>query len=118
MPPPLQQAVPPGERQQQQQPAAKLAALEAWMEGVGISWDRSLIQLVDRSAGCSGLALGVVAAADVGEGATLCTLPKAACLSTRTSPIADILEREGLGGGLGLTLAVLHEMSLGPESEW
>lgn len=97
---------------------SRLAQLEAWLEGVGITWDRQLVRLVDTSSGCSGLALGVVAVADVPEGAPLCTIPKAACLSIRTSPIADIIEREGLGGGLGLVLAVLHEISLGTDSEW
>lgn len=88
------------------------------MESVGITWNRELVSLVDNSAGCSGLALGVVALQDVPEGASLCEIPKAACISIRTSPISDLLEREELGGGLGLTLAVLHEMSLGEESEW
>ncbi|GAB4814451.1 hypothetical protein N2152v2_001497 [Parachlorella kessleri] len=96
----------------------RLAQLEAWLQGMGISWNVDLIQLVDNSRGCSGLALGVQAVADVPEGAHLCTIPKAACISMRTSSIADILETESLGGGLGLILALLHEMSLGKESKW
>ena len=58
------------------------------------------------------------AARDVGEGERLCTIPKAACLSIRTSELADVIEAEELGGGLGLVLAVLHERSLGPASKW
>ena len=96
----------------------RLAQLEAWLQGIGISWNVELVQLVDNSRGCSGLALGVQAVADVPEGAHLCTIPKAACISIRTSSIADILEAENLGGGLGLTLALLHEMSLKEKSKW
>lgn len=55
---------------------------------------------------------------DIAEGEGLCTIPKAACLSIRTTQLADIIEEEELGGGLGLVLAVLHEMSLGEESTW
>jgi SET domain-containing protein 6 len=58
------------------------------------------------------------AARDIAEGERLCTIPKAACLSTRTTQLADVIEAEELGGGLGLVLAVLHEMSLGEESKW
>lgn len=115
--------MPAGQQQRragaEEQAGDKLSALEAWLESVGITWDRRLVRLAGAAAGCSGLALGVRAAAAVAEGAALCTIPKAACLSTRTSPIADILEKESLATtGLGLTLAVLHELSLGPESEW
>lgn len=58
------------------------------------------------------------AAQDITEGERLCTIPKAACLSIRTTQLADVIEAEELGGGLGLVLAVLHEMSLGPDSKW
>ena len=52
------------------------------------------------------------------EGEQLCVIPKAACLSCRTTELSDVIEAEELGGGLGLVLAVLHEMSLGEESKW
>lgn len=55
---------------------------------------------------------------DVAEGERLCAIPKAACLSIRTTQLADVIEAEELGGGLGLVLAVMHEMSLGAESRW
>lgn len=55
---------------------------------------------------------------EIAEGERLCTIPKAACLSIRTTQLADVIEAEELGGGLGLVLAVLHEMSLGEESKW
>lgn len=55
---------------------------------------------------------------DIAEGERLCTIPKAACISVRTTELADVIEAAGLGGGLGLVLAVLHEMSLGQRSKW
>ena len=58
------------------------------------------------------------AARAIGAGEQLCTIPKAACLSIRTTELADVIEAEQLGGGLGLVLAVLHEMSLGETSKW
>jgi SET domain-containing protein 6 len=55
---------------------------------------------------------------DVAEGERLCTIPKAACISIRTTELADVIEAEELGGGLGLVLAVMHERSLGSQSKW
>lgn len=52
------------------------------------------------------------------EGERLCTIPKAACISIRTTELADVIEAEELGGGLGLVLAVMHERSLGSQSKW
>lgn len=89
------------------------------MRSVGISWDSSAITLVDAgTVPCSGLALGIIAARDVKEGDELCSIPKAACISPLTSSIADIIEAEELGSGLGLVVAVMHEASLGKESKW
>lgn len=58
------------------------------------------------------------AARDVAEGERMATIPKAACLSIRTTELADVIEAEELGGGLGLVLAVMHERSLGAASKW
>ncbi|KAL4858939.1 N-lysine methyltransferase setd6 [Chlorella vulgaris] len=99
-------------------PPQVLTAFQAWMESVGIEHNRNAIRLVDAAAGCSGLALGVQAVRDVAEGERLCTIPKAACISIRTTELADVIEAEELGGGLGLVLAVMHERSLGPQSKW
>ncbi len=97
---------------------SQLSQLESWMESRGIRWNKDLIKLVDDSRGCSGLALGVQAVVNVPEGASLCEIPKAACISIRNTAISDVIEQENLGGGLGLVLAVLHEMSLGGQSDW
>ncbi|PRW44560.1 ribosomal lysine N-methyltransferase 3 [Chlorella sorokiniana] len=94
-----------------------LEQFQEWMSAQGIEHSDA-ITLVAAAAGCSGLALGVQATRDIAEGERLCTIPKDACLSIRTTQLADVIEAEELGGGLGLVLAVLHEMSLGEDSNW
>lgn len=69
------------------------------MRANGIQWDRSRVDLVDSLAHCSGLALGVSAVENIEQGDVLCVIPKAACLSTKTTAIAGLLEAEQLGGG-------------------
>ena len=39
-------------------------------------------------------------------------------LSVRTTGAADLLEENGIRGGLGLIIAILHELSLGARSPW
>ena len=99
------------------QPAV-LPAFEAWMRSAGITWSHDAIELVEAQAGCAGLALAVRARRDLPEDALLCTIPKAACITTRTTGASDLLEAELLGGGLGLTVAVMAEAALGPDSTW
>ncbi|KAJ3302209.1 hypothetical protein HDU93_006747, partial [Gonapodya sp. JEL0774] len=45
-------------------------------------------------------------------------MPKDSVLSAKTCLIADILEKVDLDRDLLLTLALLHERSLGPSSPW
>lgn len=45
-------------------------------------------------------------------------IPKSACLSIRTTAIADQLADEGLVGGLGLTISVMVECARGTLSRW
>jgi hypothetical protein len=93
--------------------SAQLTRLAAWLKGAGITWDEALIQMQPAAGG-----LGVFAVADVPEGATLCEIPRAAVLSVRTCGIADLLEAAGIREGLGLNLAIMHELSLGAASPW
>jgi SET domain-containing protein 6 len=98
--------------------ASTLAEFEAWMRGAGIRWDAAAVALVAGAAGCGGAAVGVHALADIPPGAQLCSIPKSACLTPLTTSIADLLQREQLGGGLALTVALAHERSLGAASAW
>eukprot|EP00798_Chlamydomonas_sp_ICE-L_P009048 gene9048-16171_t len=89
-----------------------LPAFEAWMRDAGISWDEKLINFGE------GAGWGVWAVTDIDEGSLLCTIPKDAIISTRTTSISDILKKEKLGGGLGLTTAVMFEAAIGKKSKW
>ena len=94
-------------------PAAQLAALMAWLPTAGVEVDAGRAAVVDDAGG-----VRVVAAADLAPGTLLGVIPKAACLSPTTSLAAPVLARERLGGGLGLTVAVLAERAAGGASSW
>lgn len=57
---------------------------------------------------------GVLATKDVPEGHIVCTVPKSAVLSVHTSPIADELTAEEIGGGLGMYGLFLYTFSVSP----
>eukprot|EP00887_Chlorella_sp_A99_P004898 scaffold4.g4898.t1 len=86
--------------------AGKVAGLEAWLAEAGMHM-AECVCLCEAAPGCSGLALGVRATRDVAQGERLCTIPKAACISIRTTELADIIEEEELGGGKHGYLAAL-----------
>lgn len=46
------------------------------------------------------------------------SIPKSAILSSKTTACAEMLESERLGGGLGLTVAVMYERAIGKKSKW
>lgn len=45
-------------------------------------------------------------------------IPKSSVLSVHAATCANILDDENLGGGVALTIAVLHEKQLGEKSRW
>ena len=87
--------------------------LEEWLDGIGISMqtDKARIRATDGG-------LGVFASKNINEGDELCSIPKAAVLSVKTSGIAHLLEENRIRGGLGLIIAILYEMSLHAASPW
>ena len=46
------------------------------------------------------------------------SIPKTAILSCKTTDCAEMLEAERLGGGLGLTVAIMYERAIGKKSKW
>ncbi|KAL2941332.1 Ribosomal lysine N-methyltransferase 3 [Bienertia sinuspersici] len=52
------------------------------------------------------------------EGDLIATIPKTACLTTRTSGASQIIEAADLDGFLGLAVAIMYERSLGLKSPW
>ncbi len=87
----------------------------AWMAESGVEWDAKAVRLDFGDRPGSG---GVFAASTLREGDVLCRVPKTAILSTRTTACAEMLERERLGGALGLTVAVMYEVAIGEKSKW
>lgn len=62
--------------------------------------------------------ISVVAFCDLNEGDVVATIPKTACLTVKTSGASEIIEAAGLGGILGLSVALMYERSLDEDSPW
>jgi len=88
----------------------------AWMHDKGFVWNPSTVTLCGGTDGEVGFA--VAAAREIAEHDTLCEIPKDAVLSVRNSAIANLIEQEQLGGGLGLILSIMYEVSIGVRSKW
>ena len=93
--------------------SGQLCRLSQWLKSADISWEESLIQLRTLNG-----SLGIFAVRDVEEGAMLCEIPKSAVLSVQNTGIADLLKEHRIRGGLGVILAIMYEMSIGPQSPW
>lgn len=97
----------------------KLAFMEEWMEGAGIWWDTDLLCFRQaKPSDPDSAGFGLWAAKGIKEDDHLCTIPKSALLSTRNTAIADLLEAEELGGGLGLVFACMFEHARSTISPW
>jgi hypothetical protein len=95
-----------------------LPALLSWFKSQGVVWNEELLDIRSGLPSTGGGCLGVYARTDIDEGAVLCDIPKASILSVKTTSIADILEDAKIAGGLGLTIAVMHEYSIRKKSRW
>lgn len=113
----------------------RVESFKDWMLRAGIRWNegairfassvrhldsrrqtRSMTDLMQPKS--TGIGLSVHATRPINEGEELCRIPKQACIAPATCSIGDLLEREGIGGGLALVIAVCHEHSLGKDSKW
>lgn len=83
----------------------------AFCHANNVLFDSQLVEI--RS---SGLSHSIHAVKALKEGDVLCSIPKEAILSVRTTAIADIIEQEEIGGIIGLSVAVMYEQSLGVAS--
>ena len=94
---------------------ATIAEFEAWMRQAGMWWNEELIAIeADAQTG----AWRVAARRAIVDGDLLAAIPKTAVLSASNSSIADVLAEEGIGAGLALTIAAMHEHCLGERSKW
>lgn len=101
-------------------PDDRLKALLKWFEQRAVSIEPTISIEIEPDGTMS---VSATVGSNIEVGSVLCTIPKErAVLSIRTSPIADLMEggQESLriGGGLALIAATLHEVSLGPASQW
>lgn len=62
--------------------------------------------------------ISVRALCDLKEGDMVARIPKATCLTMKTSGAREMIESAGLDGSLGLSVAVMYERSLGQQSPW
>ncbi|XP_057427290.1 ribosomal lysine N-methyltransferase 3 [Lotus japonicus] len=91
----------------------RLRAFKRWMKSNGFEWSDSL-EFVDTPE--EGIA--VRALSQLKEGEVVAKMPKEACLTIKTSGASEIIEGAGLGGHLGLAVAIMYERSLGGDSPW
>lgn len=83
------------------------------MTGVGISLNAAIGIEGERQGG-----MLVKAVQDIVAGTELAVVPKDACITIMTTKISEILLKEGIGGGVGLVIAVWYERGIGAESRW
>lgn len=91
----------------------RLRAFKRWMKSHGIVYSDAL-EFVDSTDD----GISVRALCDLKEGDLVATIPKISCLTIRTSGISSLIEDAGLGGFLGLAMALMYERSLGAASPW
>ncbi|KAJ0097727.1 hypothetical protein Patl1_28187 [Pistacia atlantica] len=91
----------------------RVRAFKRWMSSHGIEYSDALHFKDDPERGIS-----VVALCDLKEGDVVAKIPKTACLTVKTSGACQMIEAAGLGGILGLAVALMYERSLGEESSW
>ncbi|KAK0604748.1 hypothetical protein LWI29_019070 [Acer saccharum] len=91
----------------------RVRAFKRWMKSQGIEYSDALHFKDDTEQGIS-----VMALCDLKEGDVVATIPKNACLTVKTSGAREIIEAAGLGGYLGLSVAIMYERSLGQDSPW
>ncbi|KAI0519726.1 hypothetical protein KFK09_007185 [Dendrobium nobile] len=90
-----------------------LRAYKRWMKSHGFVYSDALEFVDSIDSGIS-----VRALCDLKEGDLVATIPKSSCLTIRTSGISSVIEDAGLGGFLGLAMALMYERSLGAASPW
>ncbi|KAF5727624.1 hypothetical protein HS088_TW22G01320 [Tripterygium wilfordii] len=91
----------------------RLRAFKRWMKSQGIDFSDALNFTDDPLQG-----IAVRAVCDLKEGDVVATIPKTSCLTIKTSGAHELIESAGLGGLLGLAVALMYEKSLGEKSPW
>ncbi|KDP24225.1 hypothetical protein JCGZ_25882 [Jatropha curcas] len=92
----------------------QLRVFKRWMISQGIRWSSDALEFIHTPE----QGISVKALRDLREGEVVATIPKSACLTIKNSGACDIIEAAGLGGCLGLSVALMYEKSLGNDSPW
>lgn len=91
----------------------RLRAFRRWMKSQGIDCSDAL-----EITHCGEQGISVYAKCDLEEGDVVATIPKDSCLTVKTSGAKDIIEEYGFEGPLGLSFALMYEISLSHASPW
>lgn len=97
-----------------------MRAFKRWMRSQGIDHSDAL-RLIDHYHPAEQEeeeGISVIAVCDLHEGDVVATIPKASCLTIKTSGARPLIESTGLEGYLGLSVALMYEKSLGENSPW
>jgi SET domain-containing protein 6 len=94
------------------------SSFDAWLASQGVWYNRALLDLRRDNDDSSSAPCAIYARTPITEGNPLALIPKDAVLSRRTSACSHLLEKQRLGGGLALTVAVMCELLRGERSRW
>ncbi|KAL0427925.1 UNVERIFIED_CONTAM: Ribosomal lysine N-methyltransferase 3 [Sesamum latifolium] len=99
----------------------RMRGFNRWMKYHGIECSDALLLSAENGGSDDSslsLSISVKALCDLKEGDVVATIPKQSCLTVRTSAASRLIEEAQLGGNLGLTVALMYDKSLGPQSKW
>jgi SET domain-containing protein 6 len=99
-------------------PRAPPPSFNEWLSSQRIWFNHALLDLRRSHADTASSPCAIYARKQVHEGDLLARIPKHATLSRHTSSCSALLERQKLGGGLALTVAVMCELLRGELSRW
>ena len=92
----------------------RLRVFKRWMASHGVDYNTNALTFTDTAHD----GISVIATRDLNVGEVVATIPKSACLTTKTTGASELIEESGLGGSLGMSVAVMYERSLRHHSRW
>ncbi|KAL2532963.1 SET domain-containing protein [Abeliophyllum distichum] len=95
----------------------RMRAFKRWMKCQGIEFTVAL-NLAIATVAPQSISVSVKALCDLQVGDVVARIPKQSCLTVKTSGAHQLIEESQLGGYLGLSVAIMYEKSLGPQSPW
>ncbi|KAJ4839490.1 hypothetical protein Tsubulata_030727 [Turnera subulata] len=99
----------------------RLRAFKRWMKSSGIEWNTDALEFTiqeEEEGEEEEMNISVRATGDLKEGQVIGRIPKSACLTVNTSSASQLIQEAGLGGSLGLAVAIMYEKGLAHRSPW